>query len=89
MTATCCVIKPESPHESKQGLSNFRGISGTNSGAQAICMHMVTIPPGGRAKAHLHEAHETAIYLITGKAAMWYGPNLEHHLEMNEGEYEL
>ena len=24
-------------------------------------MHVITIPPGGRARAHLHEAHESAV----------------------------
>ena len=27
-------------------------------------MHLLTMPPGGRAKAHLHENHETAIYML-------------------------
>jgi len=86
-TATCTIIKPENPHESKQGLPNFRGISGANSGAQAICMHMVTIPPGGRAKAHLHEKHETVMYILQGAGSMWYGENLAEHLTVKAGEY--
>lgn len=87
MTAPCCVIKSESAHESKQGLSNFRGISGANTGAQAICMHMVTIPPGGHAKAHLHENHETVMYILQGEGSMWYGENLAEHLTVKAGEY--
>ena len=31
-------------------------------------MHLLTIPPGGRAKAHMHESHETAIYVLSGEA---------------------
>ncbi len=31
-------------------------------------MHLLTMPPGGRAKAHLHENHETAIYVLDGEA---------------------
>ncbi|MGO7465284.1 cupin, partial [Rhizobium ruizarguesonis] len=45
-----------------------------------ICMHLLTIPPGVRAKAHLHEAHETAIYMLSGEAHTWYGDRLEHHV---------
>lgn len=86
-TATCTVIRPESPHGSKQGLSNFRGISDANTGAEAICMHMVTIPPGGRAKAHLHEHHETVMYVLQGAGSMWYGENLAEHLTVKAGEY--
>ncbi len=83
----CPIVRPLESYAGLQGLNYFGGISAQNVGAQALCMHLLKMPPGARAKAHLHENHETAIYLITGKAAMWYGPNLEHHLEMNEGEF--
>ena len=50
-------------------------------------MHLLTIPPGGRAKAHLHESHETAIYVISGEADIWYGDRLEDHVVVNAGEF--
>jgi uncharacterized RmlC-like cupin family protein len=49
-------------------------------------MHLLTIPPGVRAKAHLHEAHETAIYMLSGEAHTWYGDDLEHHVVVHAGE---
>jgi uncharacterized RmlC-like cupin family protein len=49
-------------------------------------MHLLTIPPGGRARAHLHESHETAIYVISGEAEMWFGENLAEHLDVKAGE---
>ena len=52
-------------------ITAFAGISAENTGAQGICMHLLTIPPGGQAKAHLHENHETAIYVMSGEAGMW------------------
>jgi len=36
--------------------------------------------PGGQAKAHKHEDHETAIYILSGESGMWYGESLEEHL---------
>jgi uncharacterized RmlC-like cupin family protein len=45
------------------------------------------VPPGGRAKAHKHEKHETAIYGISGVAGMYYGERLEHHLTLKPGEF--
>ncbi len=54
-TLTCQVIKPQAAHQSKQAVTYFGGISAENSGAQGICLHLTTIPPGGRAKAHLHQ----------------------------------
>ena len=86
-TLTCQVIKPESPYESKQAVTYFGGISAQNTGAQGICMHLTTIPPDQRAKAHLHEGQETAIYVLAGKAEMRYGDNLSEHLTIEAGEY--
>ena len=47
---------PEGTYAGKQGLSYFEGIAAETVGSTGICMHLLTIPPGGRAKAHLHEA---------------------------------
>lgn len=83
----CPIVRPDTTYAGLQGFNYFAGISTQNVGAQAICMHLLKMPPGVRARAHLHENHETAIYLISGQAAMWYGPNLEQHLEMRAGEF--
>jgi uncharacterized RmlC-like cupin family protein len=83
---TCAIVRAETTYEGKQGFSYFHGISAETVGAQAICMHLLTIPPGGRAKAHLHENHETAIYIISGKSVMWYGERLENRVEANAGD---
>ncbi len=83
----CVVIRPSSTFSGKQGFSYFTGISSETAGATGICMHMLTIPPGGRAKPHLHEAHETAIYVISGEAGMWYGEGLKQYLTMKPGEF--
>ena len=48
---TCQVIRPAHTYDGKQGFSYFEGISAQSVNAQGICMHMLTIPPGGRAKA--------------------------------------
>ena len=84
---TCMVIHPGKTYMGKQAFTYFAGISAENCGAQGICMHLLTIPPGGRAKAHLHEDHETAIYVISGEAGMWYGEKLEEHLACRAGDY--
>ncbi len=59
--AECRVVRPGSTYDGKQGFSYFEGIARESVGASGICMHLLTIPPGGRAKAHMHESHETAI----------------------------
>ena len=56
-----------------RGSAILRALPAKTTGAQGICMHILRIPPGGRAKAHLHESHETAIYVMEGSAAMYWG----------------
>lgn len=83
----CRVVRDEGSYAGKQGLTYLAGISAESVGARGVCMHMLRMPPGARAKAHLHEAHETAIYMLSGVAAMWYGEGLEQHLTVAAGEY--
>jgi uncharacterized RmlC-like cupin family protein len=48
---------------------------------------VLVIPPGGRAVAHLHENHESAIYLIEGEAEIWWGDGLAEHGVMLAGDF--
>jgi uncharacterized RmlC-like cupin family protein len=50
-------------------------------------MKLVTMPDGARANTHLHEGVETAIYVIDGRAEMFYGPRLEERLDCASGDY--
>ncbi len=62
---------------SKQQLPNFEGISAQSAGTKHLCMHLVIIPPGGKAVAHYHDGYETTIYIIKGRAETKYGTDLE------------
>lgn len=84
---TCQIIRPSKTFDGKQGLSYFEGISAETVGSTGICMHMLTIPPGVKAKAHYHEHHETTIYVLKGEGQMWYGDNLSQHMIIREGEF--
>jgi uncharacterized RmlC-like cupin family protein len=84
---TCRIVQSNGSYEGRQGLTYFSGISAESVGARGICMHLLRMPPGARAKAHLHEAHETAIFVLSGQAGMWYGDQLEHHLTVQAGDY--
>jgi uncharacterized RmlC-like cupin family protein len=84
---TCRVIRAGETYEGKQGLAYVGGISAESAGAQGLCMHLLTIPPGGRARTHLHEHHETAIYVLSGVGGMWYGEELRDHLAVRAGDF--
>ncbi|MDP8927859.1 MAG: cupin domain-containing protein [Actinomycetota bacterium] len=72
---------------SKQGLSQFHGVSAESVGAQSLCAHIVVIPPGGRAKAHRHAGHESAVYVIEGRAIVWYGETLAERADVGPGDF--
>lgn len=74
-------------YEAKQGYPYLTGISAATAGAKGICMHVVTIPPGGREKAHLHKGHETAIYIVSGAVDVAHGEGLRKRLKVKAGDF--
>jgi uncharacterized RmlC-like cupin family protein len=82
----CRKLRPKGLFAGKQGFNYNEGISSETVGAEAICMHLLTIPPGGRAKAHKHATHETAIYMLEGMTVMLWGQALEHTMEVVAGD---
>ena len=85
--ATCAVLRAGKPFIGKQGFSYAPAVSAETVSASAIHMQLLTMPPGGRAKAHKHESHETAIYVLSGEGGMYYGERLEHHLVSRAGDF--
>jgi uncharacterized RmlC-like cupin family protein len=77
---TCVVVRSGGTYSGLQGFDYFEGISAQSAGASGLCMHLLTIPPGGAARPHLHENHETAIYMLSGRAEMRYGEGLHEKL---------
>jgi uncharacterized RmlC-like cupin family protein len=84
---SCRLVRAGEAFQGKQGLMYAPAISAETVGSQAIHMQLLTIPPGGRAKAHKHAAHESAIYLLSGVGCMWYGHQLEHHVQLQPGDF--
>jgi uncharacterized RmlC-like cupin family protein len=83
----CRVIRAHDALRSKQDLSYVPAVSAQSAGTRGLCMQRVTIPPGGRAKPHLHANHETAIYVLSGAAARWWGEGLRERLEGAAGDF--
>jgi uncharacterized RmlC-like cupin family protein len=87
MLPPCRTLHPGNSFIGKQGLEYAVAISAETVGAQAIHMQLVTIPPGGRARAHKHNTHETAIYALSGTSHVWHGERLEHHSIVEPGSF--
>jgi uncharacterized RmlC-like cupin family protein len=83
---TCVVVSGGGTYSGAQGFDYFEGISAESAGARGLCMHRLEIPPGGAARPHLHEHHETAIYVLEGRAEMYYGEGLRERLVVTAGQ---
>ena len=85
--SSCRVIPSGAEYQGRQGLTYLAGLTGATAGSRAICMTLVVLPPGARAKTHLHRGIETAVYVIDGRAAMHFGDRLEQQVVGRAGEY--
>jgi uncharacterized RmlC-like cupin family protein len=83
---SCQVFHVGQTYVGKQNLQYFAGISAESAGAKGICMHLLRMKPGDRAKAHMHENHETAVYVLSGEAQMWFGDDLAEHRIVKAGD---
>jgi uncharacterized RmlC-like cupin family protein len=86
-TVTCRVVRPGDAYVGQQGFTYFAGLTGATAGSRSICMTMLTLPDGARARTHLHRDIETAVYVIDGEAQMYFGDRLEELLQARAGEY--
>jgi uncharacterized RmlC-like cupin family protein len=84
---TCKVITSGATYQGQQGLTYVAGLTGATAGSSAISMTLAVLPPGARAKTHLHHGIETAVYVIEGEAAMYFGERLEELVVGHAGEY--
>ena len=81
------IVKGQKSETAVQGSVYAPGVSAETVGARSLFLGVVTLPPGKRTKAHVHEFHETAMYMLSGEPVdMYSGPNLEHHEQLNIGD---
>ena len=84
---TCTVIRSGASYVGQQGFTYLAGLTATTAGSRALCMTLLTLPDGARAKTHLHQAIETAAYIIEGEIEMYFGERLQEVLHARSGEY--
>jgi uncharacterized RmlC-like cupin family protein len=83
----CVVIRTGGSYDGKQGLSLSTGVSQTSAGSRALCLHVITIPAGTRGTPHLHDGHETAIWIAGGDVEVWHGPGLSGRTALHAGDF--
>lgn len=87
MTGRVAIIRAGGAADGRQGLAYAPGVSAESAGAVGLCLHTLTIPPGGRAEPHLHEGHESAIYVVSGTCELWSGDGLADHDVVRAGDF--
>ena len=75
-TSVVRVVAPGQTYTGKQGFTYGSGASAETVGARQICMNVLPMPAGARAKAHDHESIETIAYLVDGECAVYDGDQL-------------
>jgi uncharacterized RmlC-like cupin family protein len=71
-------MRGSEPYVSEQGATYTPGISVETVGATNLFFGLVTLPPGERTRAHVHERHESAFYVLSGDdIELWSGDDLK------------
>ncbi len=75
-------------YRAEQGSDYLPGVSAETVGAEALWLGTVTIPAGGRTKAHVHARHESAFYMMSSDGVeMWSGEGLKQCDTVRPGDY--
>jgi uncharacterized RmlC-like cupin family protein len=80
------VIRPGQTYVGKQGFAYGAGVSAETAGAEHLCMNVLPMPSGARAKVHYHRGIETIAYLLDGECAVYYGEQVEQRAVMRAGD---
>ena len=85
-TDTFRVVSPGQTYSGKQGFTCGAGCSAETVGATQICMNVLPMPDGARAKVHHHQSIETIAYMLSGNCTVRYGDAMERSVEVRIGD---
>ena len=60
------VVKSGAGYRAEQGSDYEPGVSAETVGSKTLWLGMISLPAGKRTRAHVHEYHETALYMVSG-----------------------
>jgi uncharacterized RmlC-like cupin family protein len=82
------VVAAGGSYAGKQGLDYTPGVSAQTVGSVGLWVGTVVIPPGGRTRAHVHDHHESAFFLMSGEQVeLWTGDDLGEKAVAHPGDY--
>jgi uncharacterized RmlC-like cupin family protein len=80
------VVRPGNTYVGQQGFTYGAGASAETVGATQICLNVLPMPPGAKARVHLHRGIETIALLIEGRCTVYYGDAVERRAELQRGD---
>ena len=69
------------------GIAYRAGMSAKNTNATELSMNVATIPPGGVARAHIHDGFDLMLYIMAGRVRHEYGTGCRKILENAAGDF--
>ncbi|MFD7974094.1 cupin domain-containing protein [Streptomyces clavifer] len=82
-----CTVVRTGQYQGVQGGTFGIGISARSVGAEGLCLHQLVMSAGSRGRPHLHEGHESAIFIQSGQVEVWHGEDLTEHVILHAGDY--
>lgn len=81
------VVRPEERvQDYEHGFLRAWGVLGSTTGSKGISMAVGVLSPGSKAAAHKHP-YETAILILSGRARVYYGDELEGLVDIAAGDF--
>ena len=80
------LVQQGAKYEGAQGVTYDAGVSRHMAGAEKICMNVLPMPSGAKAKPHFHKGIETIAYMLEGECTAFHGPTPEHTTSVKQGE---
>ncbi len=80
------VVRPGETYVGQQGFTYQAGVSRGTVGETDVCMNVLPMPAGAKAKSHFHKDIDTIAYLLEGRCSVYYGDRLELRAELKPGE---
>jgi uncharacterized RmlC-like cupin family protein len=83
----CVLVRASDGVEGATGVTYAAGISADSARAVGLCLQLASLPPGARSRAHQHDEHESAAYVMEGEMVLWFGERLEHKVVARPGDF--
>ena len=69
------------------GITYKTGMHAGNVGSAQLSMNVAQIPPGGVARAHIHDGFEVMLYILAGRVRHEFGTELRETVENVAGDF--